>query len=83
MAKGNDPDKQPSNGSTVAVASMSNAMLAQYYGQDTRVMTAGAIPQLSVGSHNGLQHRIADGRAGTLQDYEDAAYIRRTLFNSN
>lgn len=73
----------PRNGATVAVSTMGNGMLAQYYGQDTRVMVGGAIAQLSSGSHNGLQARIADGRAGDLQDYEDAAYIRRTLFNSN
>jgi hypothetical protein len=78
MSSGTKPSMQPKYGSTVAVSAMGNAMLAQYYGQDTRV-SAGV--QLSTGTHNGLQHRLADGRAGTPQDYEDAAYIKRILFN--
>jgi hypothetical protein len=78
MATGTKPSMSPKNGSTVAVSAMGNTMLAQYYGQDTRV-SAGV--QLSTGTHNGLQHRLADGRAGDMQDYEDAAYIRRVLFN--
>jgi hypothetical protein len=78
MATGTKPSMSPKYGSTVAVSAMGNAMLAQYYGQDTRV---GAGAQFSTGTHNGLQHRLADGRAGDMQDYEDAAYIRRVLFN--
>lgn len=83
MASGNRPSTVPKYGSSIAVASMGNGMLAQYYSNDTRVMTGGANAQLSGGTLNGLAHRLADGRAGDLQDYEDAAYIRRTLFNSN
>lgn len=78
MASGNNPSKAAKNGSTVAVASMSNAQLGSYYGNDTRVGASAVM-----GGPNGLLHRIADGRAGDLQDFEDAAYIRRTLFNSN
>lgn len=80
MASGKNPSMTPRNGSTVAVSAMGNGMLAQYYGQDTRV---GAPVGLSSGQQNGLQHRIADGRATDPQDYEDAAYIRRVLFNQN
>lgn len=78
MASGTNPSKSPRNGSTIAVASMSNPMLGQYYGSDTRVGASAGM-----GGPNGLQVRIADGRATDPQDYEDAAYIRRTLFNSN
>jgi hypothetical protein len=68
----------PRYGSTVAVASMTNAQLATYYWSDTSL---GSVA--NVGYANGLKDKLADGRAGGFQDFADANYIKQKLFSQN